>query len=84
MPGGEIHGRAQCGLGVAHLVVIFVPALQAAQNGHAFLGGRLANVHPLETPGQRPILFKVVAELLVRGGADAAQFAFGQNRLEQV
>ena len=45
---------------------------------------RLADVDRLEAPLQGRVLLDVLAVLVQRGRADAAQLAAGQGRLEQV
>ena len=45
---------------------------------------RLADEHRLEPPLQGGVLLDVLAVLVERRRADAAQFAAGQRRLEQV
>ncbi len=71
-------------VGVAHLVVLLVVGLQAAQDLDRVFERRLVHVDLLEPPHQRAVLLEVVAELLVGGAADAAQSARRQRRLQQV
>ncbi len=82
--GGQLHRGADRLVGVAHLVVLLVVRLQAAQDLHAVFDVRLVDVDLLEAADQRAVLLEVVAELLVGGGADAAQVARRQRRLQQV
>ena len=66
------------------LVVDLVPLLQAAEDGDRVLDRRLADEDRLEPPLERGVLLDVLAELVEGRGADAAQLAAGQGRLEQV
>ncbi len=68
----------------AHAVVDLEFLLEAAQNGDGVVHRRLAHQHGAETARQGGILFDVLLVLVERGGADAAQFAARQRRLEQV
>ena len=79
--GGRCHQRS---VGDAHLVVRLVALAQAAQNRDGVFDGRLADEHLLEAPLQRGILLDPFAVLVQGGGADHAQFAAGQHRLEHV
>ena len=62
----------------------FVAVLQAAQDGDGVFDGRLGNQHGLEAALERRVLFDVLAVFVERGGADGAQLAAGQRRLEHV
>ena len=68
----------------AHAVVDFEFLLEAAQNGDGVVDGRLADQHGAEAARQGGVLFDVLLVFVERGGADAAQFAARQRRLEQV
>ena len=68
----------------AHAVVDLVALLEAAQDGDRVLDGRLADEHGLEAALERGVLLDVLAVLVERGGADGAQLAAGEHRLEQV
>ena len=68
----------------AHAVVDLVALLEPAQDGDGVLDRRLAHQHRLEAPLQRRVLLDVLAVLVERGGADGAQLAAGQHRLQQV
>ena len=88
-PAGEVavgeHGRAdQRGVLDAHAVVHLVPLLQAAEDGDRVLDGRLADVDLLEAALQGRVLLDVLAVLVERRGADHAQLAAGQHRLDHV
>ena len=68
----------------AHAVVHFVAFFQAAQNRDRIFHRRLADKHRLEAAFERGILFDVLAIFIERGGADGAQFAASQRRLQHV
>ena len=65
---------------MVHLVAL----LEAAQDGDRVLDRRLADEDRLEPPLERGVLLDVLAVLVERGGADHAQLATGQHRLEHV
>src|SRR3546814_9554955 len=48
---------------VAHLMMLFVVGLQAAQDLHRVLDGRHVDVDLLEAPDQRAVLLEMVAEI---------------------
>ncbi len=78
-------GRAdERGVLDAHAVVHLVALLQAAEDGDGVLHRRLADVHLLEAALERRVLLDVLAVLVERGGADHAQLAAGQHRLDHV
>ena len=66
------------------LVMGLVARLQAAEDGDRVFDRRLADVDRLEAALQGGVFFDVLAILVERRGADAAQLAAGQGRLEQV
>ena len=68
----------------AHAVVHLVALLEAAQDRDRVLHGRLADEHGLEAPLERGVLLDVLPVLVERGGADAAQLAARERRLEHV
>ena len=68
----------------AHVVVLLVAVFQAAQNGDGVLDVGLAHVDDLETALEGRVLLDVFAVLVERGGADSAQLAARQSRLEHV
>ena len=68
----------------AHSVVLFVAALQPAQDRDRVLDGGLADHHRLEAALERRVLLDVLAVLVERRRADRAQFAAREHRLEQV
>ena len=68
----------------ADTVVHLVALLEAAQDGDGVLHRRLAHVDLLESPLQRRVLLDVLAELVERRGADHAQLAARQHRLDHV
>ena len=61
-----------------------VAGLQSAKNGNGVLDVGLADRDWLETSLQGGVFFHVLAILVQRGSADAAEFAAGQGRLEQI
>ena len=65
-------------------MVRLVALLQAAQDGDRVRHRRLADEHGLEAPLERGVLLDVLAVLVERGRADAAQLAPGEHRLEHV
>jgi hypothetical protein len=65
--------------GVAHLVVLLVIGLQAAQDLHGILDRRLVDVDLLEAVDERAVLLEVAA-IFVGGRADAADGAALQRR----
>ena len=65
-------------------MVDLVALLEAAQDRDRVLDGRLADEHGLEAALERGVLLDVLAVLVERGGADGAQLAAGEHRLEQV
>ena len=65
---------------MVHLVAL----LEAAQDRDGGLDRRLAHLDRLEAALQRGVLLDVLAVLVERGGAHAAQLAAGEHRLEQV
>ena len=65
-------------------MVHLVPLLQAAEDGDRVLDGRLADVDLLEAALQGRVLLDVLAVLVERRGADHAQLAAGQHRLDHV
>ncbi len=76
--------RDQRGVLDAHLVVDLVALLEAAQDRDRVPDRRLPHVHRLEAPLERRVLLDVLAVLVKRGGADGAQLAARQHRLEHV
>lgn len=58
--------------------------LEPAQDADGVLHRRLGDVDLLETPRQCAVFLEDAAELLKRGGADAADLAGRQQRLQQV
>ena len=79
--GGRHQGRV---LDLDALVMGLVARLQPAEDGDRVLDRGLADEHRLEPPLQGGVLLDVLAVFVQRGGADAAQLAAGQGRLEQV
>ena len=80
----EHRGGDQRGVGDADAVVGLVALLEPAQDRDRVLDRRLADVDRLEAPLERRVLLDVLLVLVERGGADRAQLAAGEHRLEQV
>ena len=68
----------------AHAVVHLVALLEPAQDRDRVLHARLLHEHRLEAALERGVLLDVLAVLVERGGADGAQLAAREHRLEQV
>ena len=62
----------------------FVALFQSAQNRDRVFDVRFADEHDLEAAFERRIFFDVLAVFVERGGADGAQLAAGQRRLQHV
>ena len=84
MPGRKAHHAFQRVGVIRHLMEVGVARFQPLQNGQALLLTGFAHVDTLKTPRQRAILFKMIAELLVGGGADTAQIPGGQHGFQQI
>ena len=80
----ERGGGDQRGVGDRDAVVRLVALLEAAQDRDRVLDRRLADVDRLEAALERGVLLDVLLVLVERGGADRAQLAAGEHRLEQV
>ena len=74
----------QSGVGDPDAVVHLVAVLQPAQDADGVLDRRLADEHLLEAALQGGVLLDVLAVLVEGGGADHAQLAAGQHRLDHV
>ena len=69
----------------AHAVVVLVALLEAAQDRDRVLDATArSTMHGLEAALERGVLLDVLAVLVERRGADRAQLAAGEHRLEQV
>ena len=68
----------------ADAVVDLVALLEPAEDGDGVLDRGLADEDLLEAAFERRVLLDVLAVLVERGGADHAQLAPGQHRLEHV
>ena len=77
----QLHRRFHRIVGVAQLVELFVIDLQALEDLDGVVERRLGHVDLLEPTHQGAVLFEVLAELLVGGGAHALQGAGGERRL---
>ena len=82
--GSQLGGGAQRLVGVFDFVVAFEAALEPAQDADGVLDRGLGDIHLLEAPRQRTILFEDAAKFLEGGRADAADLTGGKQRLEQV
>ena len=86
---GDVAGRQRCGgdeRGVldADAVMDLVALLEAAQDRDRVLDGGLADVDRLEPALEGGVLLDVLAVLVERRGADRAQLAAREHRLEEV
>jgi hypothetical protein len=68
----------------AHAVVDFVALLEATQDGDGVFHARFTDFHRLEATLQRGVLLDVLAILIQRGRADAAQFTASELRLQKI
>ena len=80
----EPRRRHQGTVADADPVVDLVAFLQAAQDRHRVVHGRLAHHHRLKPTLQRLVLLDALAVFVERRGADAAQIAARQGRLEHI
>ncbi len=80
----ERRGGDQRGVLDADAVVHLVALLQAAQDRDRVLDAGLAHEDGLEAPLEGGVLLHVLAVLVERGGADAAQLAARQRGLQHV
>src|SRR5262245_16173304 len=64
--------------------MLLVAGAQSAQDGVRVVDRGLADVELLEAACERAIALEVLLEVLIGGGADAAQLARGERGLEQV
>ena len=64
--------------------MLLVLLLEAAQDRHRILDGRLVDEHRLEAAGKGGVLLDMLAVFVERGGADAMQLAARQRRLQKV
>ena len=80
----QLGGRPQRLVGVGHPVVLLVARAQAEQDAVGLLDRRLGDLDLLEAARQGAVLLEILLVLLVGGGADAAQLARGQRRLQDV
>ena len=65
-------------------VVALVALLEPAEDRDRVVDVGLADQHRLEAPLERRVLLDVLAVLVERGRADAAELAAGEHRLQQV
>ena len=81
---GQRRRRDQRRIRNAHLVVLLVLLLEAAQDRDRVLDRRLVDEDRLEAAGKGRVLLDMLAVFVERGRADAVQFAARQRRLQQV
>ena len=81
---GQHRGRDQRGVLDADAVVHLVALLQPAQDRDRVVDAGLADEHLLEAALEGGVLLDVLAVLVERGGADQAQLAASQQRLQHV
>ncbi len=67
-----------------HVVMRLVAGLQPTEDGDSVFDAGLVDVDRLEAAFQGGVFFDVLAIFVERGGADAAQLAASQRRLQQV
>src|SRR5690606_37589202 len=79
----ELDGDLEGLRGVAHVVVLLVDRLQALQDEEGLGHAGVEHLDFLEPARERGVAFERLLELLVGGGADAAQGAGAERRLEQ-
>ena len=84
VPVREHRGGDDGGVLDAHTVVHLVALLETAQDADGVFDAGLVDDDRLEAPLQRGVLLDVLAVLVEGGGADAAQLAARQRRLEHV
>ncbi len=65
MPRGKIHHGLEHGRAVANIVMPGIMAFKALQDCETVILAWLVNVYALESPGQGPVFFQMIAELLV-------------------
>ena len=80
----ERSGAEQGSVLDSHAMMGLVARLQAAQNRDGFLDRRFPYIDWLEAALKGGVFFDVLAVFIQRCGADAAQIAAGQGRLEHV
>ena len=81
----ELGGGNEGGVLDLHALVMgFVARLEAAEDGDRVFDVRLADEDGLEAALEGGVFFDVLAIFVERGGADAAELAAGEGRLEEV
>ena len=80
----EHGGGDECCVADAHAVMRLVALLQATEDRDRVHDRRLVDEHRREAPLERRILLDVLAVLVERRRADAAQLTAREQRLEQV
>ncbi len=81
---GQFHRRFDRVSGVFDVVMVLEIGLETLEDFHRVFHRRLVHVDLLEPARQCAVLFEVLAELLVGGGAHGAQLAALQGRFQQV
>ncbi len=80
----ELYGGDNRLVADTYLVVVLVALLQSAEDGDGGVLVGLVDHHFLESAFERLVFLEVFLILVERGGADAAEFAARQCRLEDV
>src|SRR5207342_2407468 len=71
-------------IGDPDAVMDLVPLLETAQNRDRVVGTRLADEDGLEAALERGVLLDVLAVLIEGGGADGAELAAREHRLQKI
>ena len=80
----QFHGSLDRVRGVFDAVVLLEIGLEAPEDLGGIFNRRLVHVDLLEPAAQRAVLFEVLAELLIGGGAHGAKFAALKRGLQKV
>jgi hypothetical protein len=80
----QLHRGADRVAGVLDAVMLLEVGLEALEDLHRVLDRGLVHVDLLEAARERAVLLEVLAELLVGGGAHAAELAALEGGLEEV
>ena len=78
----EGDGGLDCGVGVAHVMVLLVAVLEACDDLEGVLDRRLPDIHRLEAALEGSVLLDVFAVLLGSGRADDLDLAARKGRLK--
>ena len=82
--GGEGSGGLDGGVGDFHIVVVFVLALDAVEDGYGHIGVGFFYADGLQPAFQGRVALDIFAVVVQGGGADALDFAAGQGGFEDV